>query len=140
MDGLSGAASVIAVIDISAKIASLCFQYSTEVKNAKKDIECIQQKVTDIKDVLEGVKQLLDGPNRLQLPATHKLWNSLQKCLLELQELEIKLDPGKARKTISRLGIRALKWPFTSKKAEKIITTLEGYEQTFGLALQVDQT
>jgi hypothetical protein len=39
MDGLSGAASVIAVIDMSAKIVSLCFQYSMAVKDAKDDIE-----------------------------------------------------------------------------------------------------
>ena len=39
MDGISGAASIIAVVDISAKIASLCFQYSVAVKNAKEDIK-----------------------------------------------------------------------------------------------------
>ena len=38
MDGLIETASVIAVIDISAKVASLCFQYSVAVKNAKEDI------------------------------------------------------------------------------------------------------
>ena len=105
MDGLSAAASVIAVIDISAKIASLCFRYSTEVKNAKKDIELIQTKVTDIKDILERVKQLLEGPNRPRLPATHELWNSLQKCLQALQELNVQLDPGKTRKAMSQIGM-----------------------------------
>jgi hypothetical protein len=39
MDGLSGAASVFAVIDISAKIGSLCFQYSMAIKDAKNNIE-----------------------------------------------------------------------------------------------------
>ena len=39
MDGLSGAVSVIAVINISAKIASLCYQYSVAVEDAKDDIE-----------------------------------------------------------------------------------------------------
>jgi len=139
MDGLSAAASVIAVIDISAKIASLCFQYSTEVKNAKDDIERIQRKLSDIKNLLEAVKQL-DGPNGLRLPATHRLSNSPERCLLELQKLEKRLDPGKTRKAMSRLGMRALKWPFTSKEVENIVTTLEGYEQTFSFALQVDQT
>ena len=139
MDGLSAAASVIAVIDVSAKIASLCFQYSTEVKNAKDDVERIQRKLSDIKNLLEAVKQL-DGPNGLRLPATHRLSNSLEKCLLELQKLKKRLDPGKTRKAMSRLGMRALKWPFTSKEVENIVTTLEGYEQTFSFALQVDQT
>jgi len=39
MDGLSAGASVIAVIDISAKVATLCFQYSAAVKDAIKDIQ-----------------------------------------------------------------------------------------------------
>ncbi|OCL10893.1 hypothetical protein AOQ84DRAFT_387205 [Glonium stellatum] len=143
MDGLSTAASVIAVIDISAKIASLCFRYSTEVKNAKDDVERIQRKISDIKNLLEAVKQL-DGPNGLRLPATHRLSNSPEKCLLELQKLEKKLekglDPGKTRTAMSLLGMRALKWPFTRKEVENIVTTLEGYMQIFSLALQVDQT
>ena len=52
----------------------------------------------------------------------------------------MKLEPRKGRKTMSRIGLRALRWPFTSKQVEKIVSNLEGYQQTFGLALQVDQT
>ncbi|KAF2192944.1 vegetative incompatibility protein HET-E-1 [Zopfia rhizophila CBS 207.26] len=140
MDGLSGAASVIAVIDISAKIASLCFQYSADVKNAKKDIERFQKVVADINNVLKRLKQLLDGPNGTRLPATHELWNSLEKCFLELEGLKTQLDPGKARKAMSRFGVRALKWPFTSKEVEKMVVNLEKYKQSFSLALQADQT
>jgi hypothetical protein len=66
MEGLSGTASVIAVIDICAKIISLCFQYSVAVKNAK-DIERLQRKVGDMKNVLGEVKRLLDGPDKTLL-------------------------------------------------------------------------
>jgi hypothetical protein len=41
---------------------------------------------------------------------------------------------------LSRLSLRALKWPFKSKEVEKEIHDLEGYKQTMSLALQVDQT
>ncbi|KAI9767392.1 MAG: hypothetical protein M1839_004511, partial [Geoglossum umbratile] len=140
MDGLSGAASAIAVIDISAKILSLCFQYSVAVKDAKKDIERFQRKVTDIKAVLEKIKQLLDVPDRARLSTTHGLSNSLKECFRELEKLKAELEPGKTRKAVSRFGVRALKWPFTSKQVEKIISSLERYEQSLTLALQVDQT
>jgi hypothetical protein len=140
MDGLSGAASVIAVIDMSAKITTLCFQYSIAVKDAKNDIERIENKVDDIKRVLESIKKLLDGPHKARLSTTHGLYQLLQQCLRELQELEEELQPGKTHKTVSRFGVRALKWPFTSKQVERIIASMEGYEQTFTLALQVDQT
>jgi hypothetical protein len=140
MDGLSGAASVIAVIDMSAKITALCFQYSIALKNAKNDIERIEKKVGDIKRVLESIKELFDGPHKARLSTTHGLLKSLKQCLRELQKLNEELEPGKTRKTMSRFGVRALKWPFTSKQVERIISSMEGYEQTFTLALQVDQT
>ena len=57
VNGLSEAVSVIAVIEISVKTVSLCFQHSVAVKNVKKDIERLQGKV-DINDVLGEVKQL----------------------------------------------------------------------------------
>jgi hypothetical protein len=139
MDGLSGAASVIAVIDISAKIASLCYQYSIAVQGAKSDIERIEKKVGDNKRVLERIKELLDGPHKAQLPSTHGLFKSLEQCLRELAELKERLEPGKTRKAMSRFGVQALKWPFSNKQVEKILLNMEGYGQTFTLALQVDQ-
>jgi hypothetical protein len=140
MDGLSGAASVIAVIDMSAKIASLCFQYSIAVKDAKDDIERVQREVGDITHILEKIKQVLDRQGKTRLSTTHGLFDSLSQCLRELEDLKVKLEPGKTRKTMSRIGVRALKWPFTSKQVDKIVSILKGYEQTFSLALQVDQT
>jgi hypothetical protein len=136
MDGLSVAASVIAVIEVSAKIVSLCLQYSKAVKGAKDDIERVQRKVGDITHILEQIKQLLDSQDKTRLSTTQGLFSSLAKCLKELENLQVELEPG----TMSRIGFRALKWPFTSKHVDKIVSNLEGYEQTFSLALQVDQT
>ena len=140
MDGLSAAASVFAVIDISVKIASLCYQYSTAVKDARKDIQRLQKKVEDIRDILRELKRLLDGPDKIRLSATDKLASSLREYLRRLYELETQLEPRKTRKAMSRLGVRALKWPFKSKEIEKIISSLEEYERTFSLSLQVDET
>jgi hypothetical protein len=140
MDGLSGAASVIAVIDISAKITSTCYQYAVGVKDAKNDIERVQRKVSDIIHILEKLKQLLDSQDKKRLSTTHSLSDSLKQCFQDMEDMRTKLDPGKTRKTMSRIGFRALKWPFTSKQVDKIVLTLKGYEQTFSLALQVDQT
>jgi septal ring factor EnvC (AmiA/AmiB activator) len=140
MDGLSGAASVIAVIDISAKITSICYQYAVDVKDAKNDIERVQRKVSDITHVLEKLKQLLDSQDKKRPSTTHGLSDSLKQCLRELEDMKAKLEPGGTRKTMSRIGIRALKWPFTSKQVDKIVSILEGYQQTFMLAFQVDQT
>lgn len=140
MEGLSGAASVIAVIEVSAKIISLCFQYSTAVRNSRKDIKCLQKKVSNIKDVFEQVEQLLDGRNKTLLLAIHNLSDSLKECLLQLEELKTQLEPSKTRKIMSRFGVRSLKWPFTSKEIENCIASLERYKQNYTLALLADQT
>jgi hypothetical protein len=139
MDGLSGAASVIAVVDLSAKIASRCFQYSVAVKNAKEDIGRLQGEVSRIGDVLWGAKKLLEGPEEMRLLTFQKISDSLKGCYVQLEKLNKRLEPSNTHKAMSRLGLRALKWPFTSKEVEKIVADLERYKQTFSLALQVDQ-
>ena len=140
MDGLSAAASLISVIELSARITSLCLQYSAAVKDAKKDIEHFQRKVADLRGVLGEVKRLLSTHDIRRLPTAHKLEESLLDCSQRLAKLEARLLPGSTRKTMSRLGVRALKWPFTSKEVHAIVDDLGRYEHTFNLALQVDQT
>ena len=140
MDGLSAAASIIAVIQISAKVSSLCVQYSVAVKSAIEDIERLQQKVKGIEGVLGRLKWLLDQPDHSRVPVKRQLADSLQGCLGQLHKLERQLAPGKRQKAMSRLGVRALTWPFKSKEVGEIILRLESYQQTFVLSLQVDQT
>jgi hypothetical protein len=140
MDGLSIAASVIAVVDASVKVTALCSQYIAAVKNAKKDVERIQRKVGDINHIAKGIQKLLDGPNKARLSTTHGLFESLEQCRQQLEHLEEQLKPGEIRKAMSRIGFRDLKWPFTSKQVKDTLSTLEAYEQSFTQALQVDQT
>ena len=74
------------------------------------------------------------------LLATNNLSDSLKECLLQLEELKTQLEPSNTRKTMSRFGVRSLKWPFTSKEVENCIASLESYEQIYTLALLTDQT
>ena len=88
MDGLLAAATVTAIVEISAKIASLCFVYSVAVTHAKKDIDRLQRSVTDNLGVMEEVKQLFDRHDKTRLPTTHKLLSSLEECHQQLQGLK----------------------------------------------------
>jgi hypothetical protein len=140
MEGLGLAANVAAVIELSANIASLCFQYLTAVKDAKKDIERLRAEVNQVGDILREIQRLLHGPDGARLSASQKLCNSLKDCFLQLKELETRLTPRTASKAMSRLGVRALSWPFKANNIEKIVTSLERCKQTFVVALEVDQT
>ena len=140
MEGLSASASILTVIEISAKVSSLCFQYSVAIKSAKEDIERLQQKFKDIEAVLGHLRRLLERSDSTRVPVSRQLTASLQACLGQLQKLEKQLKPGKSHKVMRHFGARALAWPFKSKEVEKITSDLESYQQTFALSLQMDQT
>ncbi|KAH6883946.1 vegetative incompatibility protein HET-E-1 [Thelonectria olida] len=144
MADVGSAASVIAVLDLSAKVASLCFQYSNAVKNAKSDIERLLAELDTLEITLKGARQLLESPNGARLQTSQRLRNVLRGCssqLTELQtKLERKLNTGATRKEMSRLGVRALKWPFESRDVDNIITTLARCRETLIATLTIDQT
>jgi hypothetical protein len=74
MDGLSAAASIVAVIEISGRIFGLCRTYYSEVKNARDDIRYFRDEVTSLQDVLTNVKDLADAPDSAKL-STLDLFN-----------------------------------------------------------------
>ncbi|KAF7542294.1 hypothetical protein G7Z17_g11700 [Cylindrodendrum hubeiense] len=133
-------ASVIAIIDLSAKVAVLCLDYSTAVGNARVDIERLQRRLNGLGKIFQGARKLLGNPSSQALATSRGLVDSVDSCTSELAQLQSRLDPSKARKAMRRFGLRALKWPFHSKEISDIISNLEGYEQTITFGLQIDQT
>ncbi|KAM6513857.1 hypothetical protein FALCPG4_015064 [Fusarium falciforme] len=134
------AASVIAIIDLSAKVAKLCSDYSTAVGNARADITRLQSQLGNLGECLQGARRLPNDPNNQSLAASRKLVDSIDGCTSELVQVQNRLDPGKARKAMRRFGLRALRWPFDSKEVSGIISNLERYSQTIMWCLQIDQT
>ena len=63
MEGLGIAANVIAVIDLSVKVADWCVEYCKSVKNAKDDIVRFRLEVIGLQTAANGVKELLAGPS-----------------------------------------------------------------------------
>jgi hypothetical protein len=139
MEPLGAAASIIAVVGLAAKVSSLCIHYSRDVKDAKRDISRIQDGVDGLKAALGEVQRLLDGLDATTLSVPHRLRDPLAACFSHLELLERKLEPGKKRRAMSCVRVRALKWPFESKEVEKIVRDLEMCIHTVLIALQVDQ-
>jgi hypothetical protein len=139
MDVLSVAANIIAVVELSAKVASLCAQYCSSVKNAKEDITRLQGVVENLNDVFKDCHNLLNGPHGPKLESSQRLRNALKESSSYLNNLASKLELGGGRKTMSRLGLRALRWPFTSKEVDRIISGLKQGKENITLAMQIDQ-
>jgi hypothetical protein len=68
------------------------------------------------------------------------LAGSFRSCMADLERLEKKLAPNPVRTAMRRYGVRALKWPFTSKDVDQLLAGLERHEKNMLLGLQVDQT
>ncbi|KAH0543088.1 hypothetical protein FGG08_002602 [Glutinoglossum americanum] len=131
--GLGEAASIIAVIQISERILSLCWKYYSGVRNAEGDVKRLCDKVTALSSILKALQALADDPRATRLPTLDV--RQIEQCLSELEELRGRLDPGKVR----RLG-RRFKWPFTKEDVDKKVAILEQHQATFNFALTVDQT
>lgn len=77
------------------------------------------QKTSSLHSVLGKADQMVRGSKPSTLPISNSVLESLQRRLKDLEDLKTKLDPGKRQKAMKRMGLRALKWPFTSKEIDK---------------------
>lgn len=84
MDGISSAASVIAVIQLTGSIVKICGGYIQEVKEAREEIISLQQQVAGLTGILEKLSELLHGPSGTKLSTSQTLVNDTTKCLAML--------------------------------------------------------
>ncbi|TAQ83564.1 hypothetical protein B7494_g8112 [Chlorociboria aeruginascens] len=137
-EALGLAASVIAVLELSAKVALRCSEYYTNVKNARDDIERLQSEAKRLEATLERIRSLCDGPNGVRLQDPQSLCEGVKDCQKQLAKLKKKLHP-RTEKLMSCYGKRALKWPLKSKEVDRIIETLGECRNNISFSLQVDQ-
>lgn len=133
------AASIIGVIDLSAKVVSWCSEYYANVKNAKDDIERLQGEIQRLKETLKHVQSLCDSPNSAKLQESQNLRNGVKDCETYLVQLGTRLAPRTRQKVMSRCGWRALRWPFVSKELGRIIEKLDKCRNNISFNLQVNQ-
>ena len=139
MSGLELASGIIAVATVATKVGSLCSRYYTGVKNADDDIGRLRSQANALDIPLRDLHALLLSPKGQELSALKELGESVEACMVELQHVVKKLDPGKKHRLIRHLGSQ-LRWPFNHAEVQKVIENLAAFRETFALALQVDQT
>ncbi|KAJ6060292.1 hypothetical protein N7444_002146 [Penicillium canescens] len=140
MDGLSSAASVIAVIQLTGSLMKLCGGYIQEARNARNEISTLQQAIAGLQGTIQDLDKYLQSNEGTALPTSSRLVRSITDCLSDLQALEMRLDPGKGKKLMRKVGLRALKWPLKRAEVEGVIQNLERYKSSFILSLNVDHT
>lgn len=163
MDPLGVAANIIAVLEISGRISSYCFQYIRSCKNAQSELLQLVREVGGLHMVLITLKNLAKQenlpsgtdprrpppylsehesifPTLLQLCGPNGV---LQACHEELARLEKKIaSPIHAKdnmKTRKATVVHTLTWPFKAEDSRKILAEISRYMNTFTLALTVDE-
>lgn len=139
MDGVSLAASVIGIIQLTGSVVKICGSYLREVKDARNDIITLQRSVEGLETIVQNLKDFFQDPHGPKLPTSSLLLDNITDCLSDLETLQEKIDPGKRKEMMRKFGIRALKWPLKRAEMARIIKDLERYKSSFSLSLQVDQ-
>ena len=136
MEAIGAVANIIALVDLSAKVAKVCFQYSKEVSSARTDIERLRRQAEHLEITLKAAQRLVEENQTSSLPTSQALISTFKSCKNELERTLKKLQPSPMR----RYGIRSLKWPFKSKEIDQLLDCLKDYEGSILTGLQVDQT
>ena len=154
MDGLSISASVIAVLQATGIVLSICYDFRAIITKAPWELTRLIEETRGLRDVLEKLEgtaransdersdKSIDTQNCLGLLCAPEN-GVLVSCLAELKLLEAKIDPyatcsgvGQGKR---RAFFQALGWQLKNRDAKAVIKRLERYKNTLSVALTVDQ-
>ena len=142
MDPLSGVASVIAVIQLTGTLVSICYEYRKSAKHAHKDIVRLTSELDSLGNVLKELlplveKEVAQGTARFK--TTNILKEPLEQCTAELSELKIELQSGMTGGVLQSIG-HVLVWPLKNSDIKKTFDRIERFKALLNLALTADQT
>ena len=139
-EGLAVASSIIAVIQISGRVTSLCRAYIGKVRGADKEIFHMIKIVTALKGTLDFLHTLvIDDEKKPQLPLLHSLSNPhgpLEMCRTALADIESKLRLKRDHTGI----LKAIAWPWQWKDIGPVLEDIDKQMTLMILAIQGDTT
>lgn len=147
MEVLGAVASAGTVVELSFKVASLCYKYSSAVKNANSDIERLRGQAETLGAILKDSIEL-HAKTGTELATSRKLGDTLEASSQQLKYVAEKLESTSGtsqkkrwkEKFLGSVPSQTLTWPFKSKEITKIIADLKRDQDIFSNALQIDQT
>jgi hypothetical protein len=139
MDGISSAASVIAVIQVTGSLVTICGGYLQRVKHARNDIITLQRTIESLQMILQDLLKILRDSNKERLPTSSRLASEIVHCFSDLRALNEKLESNNGKKSMRKFGFRAWRWPLERAEVDGEVQKLERYKSSFLLSLQVDQ-
>lgn len=140
MDGLSAALSIIALVQITTKLISICWEYKG-LKNASSDAKQLINQLEGLKLLLVKINELLEddeSQDNLHHGALADWAGSerLEEFHTSLQRLVEKLQPSQGIKAVKNV----IMFPLQRGDLESALEEIERMKSTINLALTVDQT
>lgn len=132
--------TIIAVATTATTILSLLSNYVQGVKNAREDVEGLLKQIEDIRSLLLRIEKIAKSPDSAKLPALDTALTVITQTFSDIQELIEKVKPKKSKRLMNKIGLQALKWPFTKERMANHITRLESEKVSLILALHADST
>ncbi|KAI9650594.1 hypothetical protein NHQ30_000612 [Ciborinia camelliae] len=137
MDGLSAAASVIAVVQMAQAVGGALMEYYEAVKGAREDIQRLYHSIKNLECVLGAIDDL---PNTLSTNIQTILEDktgTLSLCRAELNDIKRGLDTFTTQqKHIGKL--KCLIWPFKKKDVDKHVDLIDKHKNDLVLAFGVE--
>jgi hypothetical protein len=138
--GLVG--TLIAIVQISGKLVSLCYDYHNGVKGAPREISQCLGEVTDVRNVVETLLKIAGTATNADLPTIQSMnepASPLRQCLTELLNLKALLKPDKTTTdTNSKLNSINLLWPLRRTEVKKRLDAIARIKATLQLAVSAD--
>ena len=146
------AASVIAVLQITNSVISVCYDYGSAANGTSWELPRLKAELESLRSVLQQLEPLAKQTEFDQaapdskLPAFSQLCGPngpLETCCHEIQSLENVLKSpkwsdgfGPRRKAL----VQALRWPLKEKDTKKYLMHIGKFKDILSFALTADQT
>lgn len=137
------AASITALVQVSADVYLATSKFYREAKQAKSMISALATQTSNLSGVLQSLKLLASSPMfddvGVSLPEFRETYiescsTTLYRIKRKLEKVEHDFDSGSHRKVITR----SLKWPFESQETNDLIAELSRHREVLQLALSAD--
>ncbi|KAJ4319208.1 hypothetical protein N0V84_006490 [Fusarium piperis] len=141
MEGVGAVANVVAVVNLSVKIVTLCSQYAEDARGgARHEIDELRDEVTALRRAAKSARRLLRDQHGASLEASRDMEDALRESLNVLRKLEENLQYSAGRRFMRLFRIRVLKWPFKRREVNQRIKRIRRCTKRINLSLQVLQT
>jgi hypothetical protein len=131
------AASIIAVVELSAKLTSITYGCLASIKNAPQEARELAKELVSLDNVLNAVRdRIVKGQHVTILKKLYEPGGTLRVCEEELNTLVTALEPKDSSK-----GARAIErvtWPFKEGRLQKQIDRIRMHKELIELALSTD--